>query len=387
MDLTRLAARKVVACRSLLTPAGTGAAALAARCIHAEAKIAAGWRAPSADLAGASALHAQHRHCCRAGRCAVHRRNVTTTAADGFKRGYGSAAGHDAHEETRCVVPLNCYKIPAKQPPSSGGAQAARAPTPMIMIHGLLASSGTYRSTLKRPEFASTRDVYALDMRNHGGSPQVAEMSYEAMVRDVEEFMDSEGIPRAIVMGHSMGGKVSSMLALEHPERVAGLVLVDIVPKLYDTTPLSKVTQAIALVDLEACKSRADVEASLEAHGVVDPSTRSFILTNLVSDGSRPGFYEWRVNIPVINDAIKTLMDFPKSVAEKQYTGPTLVIRGQTSDYVQDSDLPLLQKYFPRYRMHSVKNAAHWVANDNMEGFIDAVNGFLQGAEEAPASE
>ena len=55
-------------------------------------------------------------------------------------------------------------------------------------------------------------------------------MSYEAMVADVIAWMDGQGIARAALMGHSMGGKVAMLLACRHPERVERLVVVDIAP-------------------------------------------------------------------------------------------------------------------------------------------------------------
>lgn len=52
------------------------------------------------------------------------------------------------------------------------------------------------------------REVYAVDLRNHGASPHVQEMSYEAMSKDVKCFLEDNGIAKACILGHSMGGKV-----------------------------------------------------------------------------------------------------------------------------------------------------------------------------------
>ena len=52
-------------------------------------------------------------------------------------------------------------------------------------------------------------------MRNHGASARSADMSYEAMSRDVETLVrDQLNIDTAYVLGHSMGGKIAMMLAL-----------------------------------------------------------------------------------------------------------------------------------------------------------------------------
>jgi len=98
----------------------------------------------------------------------------------------------------------------------------------LIVLHGLLGSSRNWQST--GSDLAARYQVWALDLRNHGRSPHEAEMSYEAMVADVIAWMDGQGIARAALMGHSMGGKVAMLLACRHPERVERLVVVDIAP-------------------------------------------------------------------------------------------------------------------------------------------------------------
>ena len=45
------------------------------------------------------------------------------------------------------------------------------------------------------------------------------------MAEDVRAFMDAMGLPAAVIVGHSMGAMVAQRLAIDHPARVAGLVL------------------------------------------------------------------------------------------------------------------------------------------------------------------
>ena len=56
--------------------------------------------------------------------------------------------------------------------------------------------------------------VITVDVRNHGSSPHVAEMDYHIMCDDVECLLDKLGIAKAIVLGHSMGGKIAMVMAL-----------------------------------------------------------------------------------------------------------------------------------------------------------------------------
>ncbi|KRE00136.1 alpha/beta hydrolase [Bosea sp. Root381] len=70
--------------------------------------------------------------------------------------------------------------------------------------------------------------VVALDNRGHGESEKLydpAAYSSQVMAEDVRRLMDHLDIPRAFVMGYSMGARISAHLALAHPQRVKGLLL------------------------------------------------------------------------------------------------------------------------------------------------------------------
>ena len=83
----------------------------------------------------------------------------------------------------------------------------------MIVLHGLLGSSRNWLSTGR--DLAKHFHVFALDARNHGKSPHDAEMSYEVMMTDIIAWMDGQGLAKAVIVGHSMGGLVA-IAACEH---------------------------------------------------------------------------------------------------------------------------------------------------------------------------
>jgi pyruvate dehydrogenase E2 component (dihydrolipoamide acetyltransferase) len=77
-----------------------------------------------------------------------------------------------------------------------------------------------------QPALADRYMVYALELPGHGGSTkQVGSGDLDALVAAVEQFLDREGIERAHLVGHSMGGLVASGLALRTPARVRSLTL------------------------------------------------------------------------------------------------------------------------------------------------------------------
>ncbi len=72
------------------------------------------------------------------------------------------------------------------------------------------------------------RRVIALDNRGHGQSTKLydpAEYHTTKMAEDVRALLDGLGVPRADVMGYSMGARIAAFLALAHPDRVRSMVL------------------------------------------------------------------------------------------------------------------------------------------------------------------
>jgi pimeloyl-ACP methyl ester carboxylesterase len=95
---------------------------------------------------------------------------------------------------------------------------------PLVLIHGAF---GTIESCFAEllPGLARHFDVVAVEMQGHGRTRDVARpFSYEAMAADTAALLDALDIPRAHLVGYSMGGAVGLELALDRPELVDRLV-------------------------------------------------------------------------------------------------------------------------------------------------------------------
>lgn len=57
--------------------------------------------------------------------------------------------------------------------------------------------------------------VVTVDMRNHGDSPYTTSMTYTEMAADLIQTIKKHNRPKTILMGHSMGGKASMLVALQ----------------------------------------------------------------------------------------------------------------------------------------------------------------------------
>jgi pimeloyl-ACP methyl ester carboxylesterase len=97
-----------------------------------------------------------------------------------------------------------------------------------VLLHGLTA---THRYVVmgSRSLERAGHDVLAYDARGHGASdpaPSSDAYTYADLAGDLVRVMDEAGLERAVLAGASMGAHTAVRVALEHPERVAGLVVV-----------------------------------------------------------------------------------------------------------------------------------------------------------------
>jgi len=102
---------------------------------------------------------------------------------------------------------------------------------PLLLTHGFSASAQMWAPNVAA--LSADRQVIRWDMRGHGRSDSpddLAEYTQAACLRDMGALLDACGAERAILGGLSLGGYLSLVFWLEHPERVAALVLCDTGP-------------------------------------------------------------------------------------------------------------------------------------------------------------
>ncbi|MFI7064699.1 alpha/beta fold hydrolase [Kribbella sp. NPDC050124] len=243
--------------------------------------------------------------------------------------------------------------------------------TPVVVMHGLFGSGRNWMTAARR--LSGEHRVFAFDLRNHGTSPHTETMSYPEMADDVRETIESLGVGPVALVGHSMGGKTAMLTALEHPEVVARLIVVDAAPVAYPPA-FVEYARAMRDADLSNVHRRADVDAQL-AEAVQTPGTRAFLLQNLILDdaGAR-----WRPNLPVIEAALPAISGWPDEAEGRRYDGPTLFIYGGKSDYVQQDHRATIASYFPNVQYAEVPEAGHWVHAERLDDFLAVLTPFLR---------
>jgi esterase len=241
----------------------------------------------------------------------------------------------------------------------------------LVVLHGLMGSMDNWRTV--QLALAAHCRVVCLDLANHGKSPHVEGFTLASLAIDVCETLDALGIERAVLMGHSLGGKVAMLMASEWPERVQGLVIVDIMPGAFAPAHLF-VLRACQRLELDRATTRAQLDAAL-AENVLQPETRAFLLKNVARDEN--GKFFWRVpldyliaNYAVVSDAVPM---------EKRYECPVLVVAGGKSPFKVMRHEAAMREHFPALEFIVFPDAGHLVHMEETQSFAETVTVFLEG--------
>lgn len=240
----------------------------------------------------------------------------------------------------------------------------------LVMMHGLFGSLENLGGIARY--LAEDFSVFSLDMRNHGRSPHANSMSLQAMAADVLAFLDEQGLDRAHLLGHSLGGKVMMEAALTKPERVASVIVGDIAPVDYGIPRHDDVFAGLEGLDLASLTSRGQADAAMAGY-IQEPAVRSFILKNLYRD--EQGSYHWRINVPALKANYRSLIGANRD--DRQYLGPVLFIKGELSDYIDTVHREGVVSRFPNAEIKVLAGTGHWLHAEKPELFAKLCRSFI----------
>ncbi len=239
----------------------------------------------------------------------------------------------------------------------------------LIIVHGLYGASDNWVSIAKGLQ--DYFEVFLIDQRNHGRSPHHPDHTYEAMKEDLKQFMDEHEIEKAVLLGHSMGGKTVMHFAKEYPERISHLIVVDIAPisylddarKKHRTLDHATLIQAMRSVDFSKIESRQDVDDAL-SDTIPPERVRQFLMKNLRRESNNQ--FSWSLNLEALWNNLPHILD---GLNEKEFekgrgiTGfQVLFVKGAESDYItQDVFDSIVLTIFPYAELVTIPKAGHWV--------------------------
>jgi len=241
---------------------------------------------------------------------------------------------------------------------------------PVIILHGLLGMLDNWKTFARK--LAEEYWVILVDQRNHGKSFHSDAFDYGLLAGDLKTLMEELHIPRAHVIGHSMGGKTVMNFMDKYPDMVDKVVVVDISP-IGSIGKHSLIFESLLAVDLAAVEERKAVQAQLENAGI-EKDVVLFLMKNLKRNVEEGGF-QWKANIPVLWERYDNILasTVPEVPSEKE----VLFIAGGNSGYITADDLEVIKKSFPKHIFQVIKGAGHWVHAEQPEALLDKVSRFL----------
>jgi pimeloyl-ACP methyl ester carboxylesterase len=229
---------------------------------------------------------------------------------------------------------------------------------PVVFAHSLAGNSGQWKAQLDylRPK----RRAVALDFRGHGRSDPARNRDYSinGMAADISAVVDSLGLDRFVLVGHSMGGGAALAYAGAHPDRVAGLLLVD---------PIGDAKQ-IPPADAQAFLGgfEAHYDSASQSYWKTIAGPNSAIQHRLLADlRATPK----ETVVPVL----RSVMQFDPDPALARYTGPKLSVVTPAND--QAFSLHRLGQGFPH---RVVTGTGHWIQLDQPDELNRIMDEFLK---------
>ena len=235
---------------------------------------------------------------------------------------------------------------------------------PLVILHGLLGSSRNWLTVAR--ELAGRFTVYTPDLRNHGESPRDDETGYRALVGDIAAWLDANSLPTVHLLGHSMGGKAAMRFALDFPERLRSLTIVDIAPRDYDHHHRIEFA-AMRALDLAAISDRREADAALAAT-VPDWAMRQFLLTNL--ERGDDGRFFWRVNHLALEAGLPEISANPLA-PDEVYAAPVRFFIGGKSSYVRPRDRVGITRCFPAAELVELPASGHNPHIEDRAAFVE----------------
>jgi esterase len=246
---------------------------------------------------------------------------------------------------------------------------------PLVILHGLFGTLDNWQTIAK--QLSDNFTVYIVDLPNHGRSPHTkGEFDYSEMSDAVAEFLTKNWIHETRLIGHSMGGKLAMQLALQQPDLIKKLAVIDIAPKKY-TGGHGDIFKALFALDLTILTDRKEAEQFLTEHLPEEGAgTIQFLLKNLSRRAdTEGGGFEWKMNLGVLWANYPRILD--KLEGDIPFRKSTLFIRGSESNYIKDTDFDLISKLFPNSAIQTIEGAGHWVHAEKPKELLNALKNFM----------
>ena len=233
----------------------------------------------------------------------------------------------------------------------------------ILILHGFLGSGDNWISIARKLNLLG-HTVHLIDQRNHGRSFHSEKFDYDIMCEDLFNYIKYYNINNAILIGHSMGGKTAMNFSLNHPKLVSKLIVLDTSPREYPVLH-QNIIDSLKEIDLSIFTNRKEIDIELRK-SVTQQGLRNFLTKNIyrMNDGN----LNFRFNLQSLSQNIDKIGQ--KIESNTKFSSEVIFIKGETSDYINESDKVMINNLFPNAKFYKIPNAGHWLHVDNPIDFI-----------------
>ena len=233
----------------------------------------------------------------------------------------------------------------------------------ILILHGFLGSGDNWKSVGRKLNPLGYT-IHLIDQRNHGRSFHSEKFDYDIMCEDLFNYIKYYNINNAILIGHSMGGKTAMNFSLNHPKLVSKLIVLDTSPREYPVLH-QNIIDSLKEIDLSIFTNRKEIDIELRK-SVTQQGLRNFLTKNIyrMNDGN----LNFRFNLQSLSQNIGKIGQ--KIESNTKFSSEVIFIKGETSDYINESDKVMINNLFPNAKFYKIPNAGHWLHVDNPIDFI-----------------
>ena len=236
----------------------------------------------------------------------------------------------------------------------------------ILILHGFLGSGDNWISVARKLNPIGFT-IHLIDQRNHGRSFHSEKFDYHLMCEDLFNYIKHHNINNIILIGHSMGGKTAMNFSLIHPELVYKLIVLDTSPRGYPVLH-QNIIDPLKEIDFSIFTTRKEIDIEL-GKSVNKQGLRNFLMKNIyrMNDGK----LNFRFNLQSLSENIGKIGQ--KIETDAQFTREVIFIKGETSDYINESDKVMINNLFPNAKFYKIPNAGHWLHVDNPIDFLSVL--------------
>ena len=263
---------------------------------------------------------------------------------------------------------------------------------PLLFVHGFSNDAHIWDDVV--PDVAPYYGVRCLDWRGHGDSDWHEDGAYDwdDHLRDLEAVVEHMGWERFVLCGHSLGGRVSTLYAGAHPERLAGLVIVDTGPE-HDARGQIRIRMDTESHPNPTFASVGEYESMLAHQYIAATSTAIKRMAKYGLREREDGRFELKMD-PKLRDFGRANLDEEelarrdRELTERLWKAcetvpcPVLVVRGAASDILSaDVADRMAEEALQNGSLEVIARAGHSVMTDNPDAFRRAIRKFALGEE------